>query len=267
MEIIRGSKIAPPRLGLYGPEKIGKTTWAASADTPLFVVTEDGADEVGPDRLPKCTSYEGVKKAIAFAVASDEHATVVVDNLSGLETLMHAAISKEYGVNSIEEVLKGYGKGIKIAEERWENEVFPLLDTARDAGKVVIVLAHAQVRRAEDPDAEPYDQYTIDLAKGAAAALCKWLDVIAFAAHAVKIESTDAGFNKKIRRATNVGNRRVLHLTGSPSHVAGNRYGLPASIPFEKEDGWQAFLEAMDKRTVRRSVAAVVKNGIEAAQK
>jgi hypothetical protein len=201
------------------------------------------------------------REAMLYAANETEHGTVVVDNLSGLEALLHADICKQYGVNSIEEVLKGYGKGVKIAEERWVNEIFPMLDACRAAGKVVIVLAHAQVRRAEDPDADPYDQHTLDLSKGAAAELCKWLDVIGFAAHAVKIEENDVGFNKKIRRATALGDKRVLHLVGSPSHVAGNRYGLPAFIPFKKEAGWQVFVDAMTKREVKKSIEAMREQG------
>lgn len=259
MQVIRGAKIAPPRITLYGEDKIGKSTWAASADSPLFIPTEDGVDELGPDRVPRCTSYADFKNAMAFTASDDEHATVVVDNLSGLEVLIHAFVAKAGGVASIEDF--GYGKGYAKAEEVWANEVLPALDACRDAGKVVIVLAHSQIRRAEDPDTEPYDQFTLDLHKNASALFRKWSDVIAFAARKVKIEETDIGFNKKARRATNVADSRVIHLVGAPSHVAGNRYGLPPTIPMKREDGWSAFVEAMTKRTVKKSIAAIVENG------
>ena len=45
--IIVGKAAKPPRIIVYGQEKIGKTTLAAQADAPIFIQTEDGADEVG----------------------------------------------------------------------------------------------------------------------------------------------------------------------------------------------------------------------------
>ncbi len=261
MQVIRGSVISPPRIVLYGEDKIGKSTWAASADSPLFIPTEDGVDEIGPDRLPRVETFDEFKKSLAWAKTSPDHATVVVDNLSGLEVLIHAHVCKLGGVASIEDF--GFGKGYGKAEEVWANEVLPALDACRNAGKCVIVLAHNQIRRAEDPDTEPYDQFTLDLHKNASALFRRWADVIAFAARAVKIEETDVGFNKKIKRAVNAGDRRVIHLVGSPSHVAGNRYGLPASIPMKREGGFVEFVEAMTKRVVKGSVAAVVENGMK----
>lgn len=251
MQIIRGPKIAPPRIFIYGFDKVGKSTFGADADNPLFIPTEDGVDELGPDRVPRVESYTAFKEAVAFAAKDDEHATVVVDNLSGLEALIHAHVARQGGVASIEDF--GYGKGYAKAEEVWMNEVLPGLDACRDSGKVVIVIGHAQIRRAESPETEPYDQYMPDLHKNAAAVFRKWADVIAFAAKKVKIEEADAGFNKKIKRGTNVGDRRVLHLVDAPAFVAGNRYGLPAVIDLS----WSAFVAAMEKRVVKKSIAAI----------
>ncbi len=243
MEIIRGQKTEPPRFLCFGGEKIGKSTFAAGADTPLFVQTEDGVEELGPDRLPRCATYADFKKAIAFAARSAEHATVVVDNLSGLEVLIQAHVCKQGGVASIEDF--GYGKGFTKAEEVWANEVLPSFDACHDAGKVVIAIAHSQVKRVEAVDTEAYDQHGLDLHKHAAAAVCKWADVIGFATRKVNIETSDGGFNKKIHRATSPGDKRILHLVGSPAIIAGNRYGLPPTIALS----WQAFVDAMANRS------------------
>ena len=251
MQVIRGATLAPPRIVIYGEDKIGKSTFGASADTPLFVQTEDGAEEIGPDRLPRCDTYAEFRAALAFAARDTEHATVVVDNLSGLEALVQQHVCRAGGVQSIEDY--GYGKGYAKAEEVWAREVLPALDACRAAGKVVIVIGHSQIRRAESPESEPYDQHTLDLHKSISALVRKWADVIGFAARSVKIEETDVGFGVKRRRGVNVGDKRVLHLVGAPAFVAGNRYGLPAAIKLS----WPAFVDAMAKRAVKSSIAAI----------
>ncbi len=254
MEIIRGARVAPPRIVIYGEDKIGKSTFAADADTPLFVQTEDGSEDLGPDRLPRCDSYGDFRRCLTFAIDDADHATVVVDNFSGLEVLIYQHVCKLGGVASIEDF--GYGKGRVKAEEVWANEVLPLLDRCRDAGKVVIAIAHSHIRRAESPESEPYDQHTLDLHKSTSALVRKWADVVGFAAKAVKIEEVDVGFNKKLRRGTNVGDKRVLHLIGAPAFSAGNRYGLPASIKLS----WESFVEAMTKRQLKTSIANLQEN-------
>lgn len=244
IQIIRGAKISPPRIIIYGEDKIGKSTFGAGAETPLFIPTEDGVDELGPDRFPLCAKLDEVLDGLSCAAMDRDHATVVLDNLSGLERLVHAAVCKQYNVETIEEVLKGYGKGYGIANDVWAEEVIPRLDACRDAGKVVICIAHSVVRRFDSPETEPYDQHVIDLHKSTSGLLRKWADVIGFATKRVSVVETDVGFKKMVRRGTNVGDKRVLHLVGGPAYAAGNRYGLPATIDLS----WSAFVEAMENR-------------------
>ena len=241
MQIIKGKKQSPPRIVIYGQDKIGKSTFAAQADSPLFLPTEEGVDELGPDRFPLLTSSEAILHALKEAGQSKDHRTVVLDNLSGTEDMIHAEIAKKAGVRSIAEI--EYGKGYAQAHGVWER-IIAGLDYCRDQGKAVIIIGHSQVRRAEDPDTVPYDQWTLDLHKGASALFRRWADVIAYAAQKVTIDEEKAAFGEKIRRAVSHGDKRVLHLTGSPSHVAGNRYGLPASCALS----WQAFVASFPKQ-------------------
>jgi ABC-type iron transport system FetAB ATPase subunit len=36
----------PPRIAIYGPPGIGKTTFAAGAPNPVFILTEDGLGDL-----------------------------------------------------------------------------------------------------------------------------------------------------------------------------------------------------------------------------
>lgn len=242
MKIIKGRVIKPPRVVIYGPDKIGKTRFGALANA-LFVCTEEGADEAGADRLPVCRTLEDFYKTFEFALEDAEHDAICVDNLTGLEQLVRADVCRRYGVTSIESVEKGYGKGFAIACEEWENQVIPRFDAAREKNKALICIAHVEVKRFDDPMTEPYDRYGLDLHKGLGEIVRRWTDVLGFAQQESMTKETDVGFNKKRVRAIGL-DSTVLRLVGSPAFAAGNRYGLPPVIKFD----WASFCAAMSTR-------------------
>lgn len=240
-QIVTGKKPRPPRLFVYGQEKIGKTTFAAQADAPIFIQTEEGADEVGAARFPLARSLEDVSRAVK-ALGTQDHAfsTVVIDSADWLENLIHQRVATDAGVPTIEGI--GYGKGYVAAGVIWR-KVLAELDSLRDAGMAVVLIGHAEVKRYDDPSTEPYDRYQPKLHKAASALVTEWCDGILFAQLETRVAKADAGFNKKINRAVTSG-RRVLRCQGAPSYVAGNRYGLPETIPLE----WSALMSAFAAR-------------------
>ena len=56
--IRKGKVIKPPRVLVYGTEGVGKSTFAASAPSPIFVPTEDGQDQIECDKFPLCPSWD-----------------------------------------------------------------------------------------------------------------------------------------------------------------------------------------------------------------
>jgi DNA polymerase III delta prime subunit len=64
MEILKGQSMQPPRLLVYGPPGVGKTSFAAGAPGCVIVQTEEGADVVGADRFPLATSVDDVWHAL-----------------------------------------------------------------------------------------------------------------------------------------------------------------------------------------------------------
>ena len=63
-QIHHGKQPAPRRVMLYGTHGIGKSTWGASADRPVFIQTEDGLGEIDCARFPPADSYEQVIAAL-----------------------------------------------------------------------------------------------------------------------------------------------------------------------------------------------------------
>lgn len=256
----RGPLHRPPRLVIMGTEGVGKSTFANSSPSPVFLQTEEGLDALDVNAsFELARKYEDVEAAIQTLLVEDHtFKSVVIDTADWLEHLIHKYIADENSVSGIEKI--PYGKGYKYALEKWR-EVLEGLDLLRnDKEMIVIILAHVKIKRFEDPIADAYDRYLLDLHDSAAALLTEWCDVLGFAAHAIATKSTDAGFNRKTTRGIGSG-ERILHLEERPGFVAKNRYGLPPSISFPKDNGWRAFEAAMS------AVAHQAKPKPEAAKK
>jgi hypothetical protein len=81
----------PPRVIVYGEHKIGKSTFATSAPSPIVVRTEDGLAAIRVPAFPLAKSYGDVIAAIeTLHRGGHPFQTVVVDTLDWLEPLVWA---------------------------------------------------------------------------------------------------------------------------------------------------------------------------------
>jgi len=56
--VVRKNEQKPPRLIIYGPPKVGKTTFAAMAPAPIFLCIEEGLGALEVDHFPLITSFD-----------------------------------------------------------------------------------------------------------------------------------------------------------------------------------------------------------------
>jgi AAA domain len=237
--ITRGKRLRAPKVVIYGPPKVGKSTFAAGAPNPIGVITEEGLDNIDVAAFPKATSLADVDSALTtLATEKHDYQTVFVDSLDWLEPLILAQVCKEQKVKNIEDI--GYGKGYIMADDLWR-AFFAKLDYLRDQRSMsVICIAHEQITKVKNPTlADDYDAYSLKLNKRAVGVITEWADVIGFAQHEVMTRATDAGFNQKDIKAVSTGARK-LHLNPHPAYIAGNRYGIP-DVPLS----WSAFEQAL----------------------
>jgi hypothetical protein len=224
-----GQSSLPPRIVLHGPQGIGKTTFCASMDAPVFIPTEDGLAGVDVSAFPLATELSQVKEALA-SLAKSDFKTIVIDSADWLEALIHKQVCKEHSKENIESF--GYGKGYTLALQHWR-ELLRILDWYRvERGMAVVLIAHSEIRRFDSPDTESYDRYGVKLHKTASALMVEWADIVAFANWLVMTSETDTGFGSKRVRGHGNG-QRVLHLEERPSHIAKSRYPLPAQIALD----------------------------------
>ena len=229
----------PPRIVLYGTHGIGKSTFAAQAPNPVFIQTEEGLDAINVTAFPLCQSYEEIIDAIG-SLAQEDHdfGTVVIDSADWAEQLVHKRVAKDNNVATIDAI--GYGRGYKAATDYWKQILEGLDHLRSDKNMQVILLAHTQVKRFDDPLADPYDRYQLDLHHGSASLISEWCDILMFANQQYSTVKSVVGFNQKVTRAVGSGNR-VLYTQERPGWQAKSRWPLPDQLPLE----YAKFAEAL----------------------
>ena len=241
-DIASARKLLPPRLVVYGGPKVGKSTLAAGAPSPIFIPTEEGLTAIDVPAFPLASSFDQVLSAVvALAIEAHEFKTVVLDSLDWCESLILAHTSRLAGVASIEQVGGGYGKGFGAAVEHWRNLLDGMDYLRTQRGMTVILICHDEIRHMEPPDGDPFDMATLKLNKKATAVVTEWCDVLSYARAKRTVKKTDTGFGKEHGRAVGVG-QRVLTLGQNPAYCTGNRYGLPDEVALN----WAAFQAALD---------------------
>jgi hypothetical protein len=241
-QIHSGKRPAPRRVMLYGTHGIGKSTFAAGSEKPIFIQTEDGLGEIDCDKFPLAETFEQVIDALSeLYTEKHPYRTVVVDSLDWLERLIWADVCKKRMVESIEDI--GYAKGYVFALTQWREFLDGLTALRNERGMTSVLIAHAKIEKFENPETETYDRYVPRLHKLASAVVQEWCDEILFATYRVHVKQTDEGFNRKRTQGVGTG-ERIVRTTERPAHVAKNRLDLPEELPLD----WKAYINHMPKK-------------------
>lgn len=230
MQITKGKRARAQKVVVYGPEGIGKSTFASQFPEAVFIDTEGSTDNMDVSRLDKPSSYTMLKNEIAWVKANPTCCkTLIIDTIDWAESLIVDDICALHQKKGIEDF--GYGNGyVYVKEElgRFLNSLSELVDL----GINIVLTAHAQIRKFEQPDEMgSYDRWELKLGKKTSsqtAPLVKeWADMVLFANYKTVIMTAD---NKK-KKAT--GGQRVLYTQHHPAWDAKNRHNLPEEMPFD----------------------------------
>ena len=227
--ITTGIQPAPVKTVLYGPEGIGKSTFAAQFPDPVFIDTEGGTKRLNVARLPQPTSWAMLMDEVqAVCKGQVPCGTLVIDTADWAERLCIRAVCAKAKVTGIEDF--GYGKGYTYVKEEFA-KLLDALEEVLNAGRNVVVLAHAAITKFEQPDAVGnYDRWSMKTSKQVAPLLREWCDMLLFANYKTLVEKSGSSPNAKNQVS---GGRRVLSTAHHPCWDAKNRFGLPEELPFE----------------------------------
>ena len=249
-QVVFVARPLPPRVLIYGPAGIGKTSFAASLPRPILLDYDHGADEVRVDRIAGPTRWADMLATIGLIVSSPgEYRTIAIDTVDVLETIAIDAVLAREKKRDLNLDFK-WGAGHALVLTLWR-ELLTELDRARDAGLGVCLLGHATTRTVPDPQFGEYDQYTSRLGRKLWDTTKAWCDVVGF-----------ANFDAALHEGTNrdriiVTGERRLYTTRGRGFEAKNRFGIDTPLPLS----WGALSAAIDRhRGVADAIEAEIRS-------
>lgn len=225
MQITKGVVNKAIKTAVYGPEGVGKSSFAAQYPDPLFIDTEDSTTHMDVARLPKPTSWPMLLSQIEFVFKNRPCQTLVIDTADWAERLCKEYILSTKKLKSMEDL--DYGKAYTILTEEWGRTLNRLQDLV-NSGINVVITAHAKLRKFEQPDEMgAYDRWEMKLEKGPAGLTKEWADMLLFANYKTTVITDSKTKSKK-----GVGGDRMMYTSHHPAWDAKNRFWLDDELPF-----------------------------------
>lgn len=252
-EISSGIDYGAQKVVLYGPEGIGKSSFAAQFPNPLFIDTEGSTRQMNVRRLPRPTSWTMLMQMIEeVAKNPDVCKTLVIDTIDWAERLCNEHVCQQAQKKSIEDF--GYGRGYVFVKEEF-GRMLNLLSDVVEKGINVVLTAHCILRKFERPDESgAYDRWELKLGNKTgsqiSALVKEWSDLLLFANYKETIiESGDT------KRKKAYGGTRVMYTCHHPAWDAKNRYGLQPELPFDFAQ--IAFIEGLPDKDLTSTLKKV----------
>lgn len=248
MQIIRGKLPGALKVVLYGPEGIGKSTFAACFPAPLFIDTEDSTKHMDVARVPRPLSWPALL-AVVDEVIRDSAVcgTLVLDTADWAEIMCARYVCDKAQKSGIEDF--GYGKGYVYLSEEFGRLLNKLSDVV-GRGVHVVLTAHAKMRKFEQPDEMgAYDRWEMKLSKLVAPMVKEWADMVLFANYKTFAVKTEDG---KVKAQ---GGERRMFTTHHPCWDAKNRHGLAPELPLSFEGLAPLFAAPPEKKTPDEPIA------------
>lgn len=230
--VTRGVVAAPYRCILHGVDGVGKSTFAADAPSPIFLGAEDGTGHLDVARFPAPGSWLDILDAVrTLTNDAHEYKTLAVDSLDWVEPHIWQHVCDDGGVDNIEAVGGGYGKGYTAALDLWRVFLAALERLQAAKGMHVILIAHSSIKMFKNPEGDDWERYVLKLNDKAAGLCREWAKGVYFANYetfAVKEKS------KRVKGVST--GARLLHTQRTAAFDAKDRYGLPETLPLSWAD-------------------------------
>jgi hypothetical protein len=228
LKIIEGKEKRPLKIVIYGPEGIGKSTFASKFPDPLFIDTEGGTSNLDVRRIKCSKSWDELLLIVKEIIKNPTICkTLVLDTADWSETMCINAVTEKYRKNNIEDF--GYGKGYTYLLDEY-TRLLSLFDELIEVGINVVITAHAKPRKFELPEEQgAFDRYEMKLTRQVAPVIKEWCDALFFVNYKIYVVTTENNTKKA------QGGKRVLYTTHNPTYDAKNRFDLPEELELKFE--------------------------------
>lgn len=265
MNITKGKIKTALKVVVYGQEGVGKSTFASKFPEPVFIDTEGSTKQLDVARFDAPTSWGMLLNQVDYIRQNPSlFKTLVIDTADWAEKLCIKKICATAQKDGIEDF--GWGKGYTYVQEEF-GKLLNKLSEVVDCGVNVVVTAHAQMRKVEQPDEMgSYDRWELKLSKQCSPLLKEWADMLLFANYKTIVVSTSKDKYKGMG-----GQQRIMYTTHTASWDAKNRHNLPDVLPFDYSQ-IEFIISSTGNQTTKPepiqppAVAAVHKKAPEAVQ-
>lgn len=235
--VVSGKVVKPPKLLVWGPAGVGKSTFASEAPNALFIEAEDRTGHLDINRIP-VTEWAQVEECIKELCTSEDlpYRTVVFDTVDALEQLCFKAIAEEANVESHEEIGGGFAKFRVPMLKKWLR-FMKGIDSLTKRGVQCILLAHSKIKIYNSPEGQNYDRFVLKMDQSAGDFLIENVDLVGYAKFVTFVKEDKA--TKKGKAST--AGKRKLQFKFNPSFPT--KQGVPCVD--ECDLSWDSFSEGL----------------------
>lgn len=206
------------RILIYGPAKIGKSTWCSRAPEAFFIDCENGLENVEAYKKT-CTSWLDVVGTVeALKRGGHPYKTVVVDTVAAAHRFAQEHVLRKHRAEWLNDGSLGYGKGRGLTVNYLVWLLKQLSDPALGLG--LYLVAHERQDTVPDRHGADVIRTGPDLHESIVQYVIGWADMVLRCGY-----ETEGGGETRTEK-------RMMFAAGSEFLVAGDRTGLlPATMP------------------------------------
>jgi hypothetical protein len=209
---------------LYGPTKVGKTTWAAQAEDAIFLASEPGQNALSVYKVDISSWPQFLEVCHELSSTKHRFRTIVIDTIDNVYELCMQHVCARLNVEHPADL--DYGKGWGVVNLEFKRVLTKL--AAMPQG--LICISHSKVKEIKHKTGK-YDK--IIPTTGGASVVLGLMDMVLMAE--VRSVRTEAG----------IAHSRIIHTKAAATHDAGDRTDkLPAELPLDYAEFIAAFKRA-----------------------
>lgn len=253
-DAIKGGKGLPSRVVFHGQAGIGKTTFAAQAPSPFFLLSpgETGlhtlidAGQVKETPSIEVEEWEQILPLIEELTTTEHpHKTLVIDALDGIEKLADTHVCRQsFGGDWGPTGFASYAAGNRaVASGPWR-ELLCALDNLREKKRMsILCLAHTGVGAHKNPTGSDFNRWVPVSYKDVWALTFAWCDICLYGYRDV-VTTKDKGDSKAKGKSGDV---RIMATEWNAAWDAKSRWNLPAEIEMGDTgaEAWTNFVTAL----------------------